>query len=91
MNPEHSSLFCVMTLFPDYKPTELRLQPAKDNRERRNQKIYARVYEIYDVRRIRWDDAIKKAADEYFLQPSTVEKIVSRIDTEKKKDTSAAA
>ncbi len=48
----------------------------KQNFLARNSKIKARVNELYNTNRIRFDDAVKKVSEEFNLAESTIQKIL---------------
>lgn len=44
--------------------------------ERRNTAVYKKYKSLYDVKRKRHDDVLKELADEFFLAPGTIQKII---------------
>jgi hypothetical protein len=57
---------------------------ANEMTKKRNQKLVSRYNELFDVKRIRIDDVIKKLGDEFFLSKKTILNILSKVKIEKK-------
>ena len=50
----------------------------KSRLEQRDQALINRYHELYDVNRKRHDDVIKQLADEFFIDPETVCRIIKK-------------
>jgi hypothetical protein len=50
----------------------LPIKVRKSNKDRRDEAIRGRVNELYNIKRLRWDDVVRKVAEEFFVAPSTV-------------------
>lgn len=42
----------------------------------RHERIRARFLELFEVQRVRFDDSVQRVADDFFLSPATVERIL---------------
>lgn len=51
----------------------------KDRIETRNKLLLTRYKNLYDVKRKRHDDVLKALADEFFLNPETVSRIIMKL------------
>lgn len=50
----------------------------KSNRAKRDERLKERYNELYNAKRLRYDDCIAKLAEEFILSPNTVAKILQK-------------
>ncbi|HCW06116.1 MAG TPA: hypothetical protein DGG95_01980 [Cytophagales bacterium] len=50
----------------------------KERIQKRDEALFVRYLNLYDIKRKRHDDVINQLADEFFIDPETVNKIIRK-------------
>lgn len=52
--------------------------------DKRDEAMYKRYIQLYDVKRKRHDDVIKQLEDEFFINPETISRVIRRMSRSQK-------